>query len=129
MFEFNPDLVQGDDQEAEEDTVLYSHREEDGEVGAGGEGRGGEVGEEEEEGRDITEMAGYLDEVVAPPPPPVQSSVAGSSRQAEAASGIIINIMCSTYNLSRASTSKPDHFCVITQCRKFVCSCFGELMS
>ena len=89
MFEFNPDLVQGDDQEAGEDTVLYSLREEDGE---GGEGGGREVGEEEEEeGRDITEMVGYLDEVVAPPPPPVQSSVAGSSRQVEAASGIYNN--------------------------------------
>ncbi|CAI7994921.1 E3 ubiquitin-protein ligase TRIM71 [Geodia barretti] len=89
MFEFNPDLVQGDDQEAGEDTVLYSLREEDGEGG------GREVGEEEEEGgEDITEMVGYLDEVVAPPPPPVQSSVAGSSRQAEAASEL--DLYCET---------------------------------
>ena len=94
MFEFNPDLVQGDDQEAGEESVLYSHQEEEEEEEEGG-GREGEeavgkAGDGEEAGRDITDMAGYSDEVVAPPlPPPVQSSAAGSSSQTEAASGII----------------------------------------
>ena len=87
MFEFNPELVQGDDQEAGDDATLFSHHEEEEEEGEGeGEERGGEEGEE---GRDITDMGGYSEEVVAPPPPPpaADSSVATSSSQAETATG------------------------------------------
>ena len=90
MFEFNPELVQGDDQEAGDDATLFSHHEEEEEEGEGeGEERGGEDGEEEEgeEGRDITDMGGYSEEVVAPPPPAAASSVATSSSQAETATG------------------------------------------
>lgn len=77
MFEFNPELMQGDDdQEAGDDVVLYSHQEE-------GEG---EEGEREDEGRDITDIAGYSDELLPPPPPP-QSNEMGSNNQTIATAG------------------------------------------
>ena len=80
MFEFNPDLVQGDDQEAAGDELYtQSEGEEEGEEGEG-------EGERGEEGRDITDTAGYSDEVLAPAPLP-QSSMAGSNHQSVAAAG------------------------------------------
>ena len=67
MFEFNPDLVVGDDQEAS--TEALSSREARTRGGAGGEGSDSEEDEdeekrEEEEGIDITDIAGYTDEPV-----------------------------------------------------------------
>ena len=86
MFEFNPDLVQGDDQEAGDDGLLYTHREEEEREGVEGEEENGD----KVEGRDITDTTGYSDEVLPPPPPPVvQSSVGDTTSQAESASGLI----------------------------------------
>ena len=49
MFEFNPELVQGDDQEAGDDATLFSHHEEEEEEGEGEGGR--EEGRMERRGR------------------------------------------------------------------------------
>ena len=83
MFEFNPELVGGDDQDAGDD-VLYSPGEQEGE----GEGMEEGEGERGEEGRDVTDTAGYSDEVLAPPPPLPPSSSA-TTQDADTGSAII----------------------------------------
>ena len=86
MFEFNPELVVGDEQEEAGDVIMYTHTEE----GDREEGDEEEEDKEErgEEGRDITDTAGYSDEILPPPPPPAQSTAQSSVATDSSVSGI-----------------------------------------
>ena len=64
MFEFNPDLVVGDDQEASTEALTSREARTRGERNENEEEEEEEEEKREEEGIDITDIAGYTDEPV-----------------------------------------------------------------